>query len=158
MRREVLDPVADGARKKLTEAARYWAGIREKPDDDVPVIGPNVVHELTAAGAPQHVIDAAQLQVDRGGVDAADEDFEVWADCWDTLMFFLALRGQWVHAAGGLGAVRTGLDFSRVESVMRLWPITTRKRPRLLRDLVAMELAVLCADRELANAAKDKEK
>ncbi len=60
--------------------------------------------------------------------------FQVWRDTWR----------QWRWIGGGLGApMRTGLDWTQVEAVMRMRRIAPRVRASMLDGLRAMEEAAL---------------
>jgi len=69
------------------------------------------------------------------------DDFEVFADNWDTVIFFSRLSTQWRIAVGMGGGHYLGLDYSGVEAVMRLENI--QKKKTLFADLQIMEREAL---------------
>jgi hypothetical protein len=118
-----------GTRKKLIEVARHWAG--DKPDDFA--ADESVVAALEAAGAPREAIDAARSQ-------ACDEHCFVWRDNWVAFETFVALSGQWRYLARPMGPPQTlGLDYTRVESSLRLLGFSSKKRVKLFPMLRLME-------------------
>jgi Phage related hypothetical protein (DUF1799) len=122
--------------------ARHWAG--ERPDDFA--ADETVVSALAAAGAPVEAIDAARAQ-------SAQDDCEVWADNWQVFDTFVALSGQWRYLCHPMGPPQTlGLDYSRVESGLRLLGFGPKQRVRLFRMIRLMEDAALDVHRERAAA------
>ena len=112
---------------------RHWAG--ERPDDFA--ADESVVTALAAAGAPVEAIDAARAQ-------AAQDDCYVWPDNWEVFDTFVALSGQWRYLTHAMGPPQTlGLDYSRVESGLRLMGFGPKKRVRLFRLIRLMEGAAL---------------
>lgn len=79
-----------------------------------------------------------------------ETDFEVLADNWDSLLFFLDLRTQWNVVAGMAGERITGLNYQAVESIMRIKQIKQKDKLELFRDLQVMESAAL----DVMNKAK----
>lgn len=132
--------------KKLTEAARYWAGV-DKPTAPPLVVDAGVAEGLRAFGVSEADIEAAQ-----GGAEAApaQADFEVYEDCWESVLFFLTVQTQWSYVSGGLSASRSGLHYPGVESGARMAGIRRSLWPGLLADVQVMERAVLAADVEMA--------
>ncbi|MGF7130523.1 hypothetical protein P3T40_001998 [Paraburkholderia sp. EB58] len=109
--------------------ARHWAG--ERPDEFA--ADESVVAALAAAGAPVEAVDAARVQ-------AAQDDCHVWADNWEVFQTFVALSGQWRYLTHPMGPPQTlGLDYSRVESALRLMGFGPKKRIRLFRLIRLME-------------------
>lgn len=91
--------------------------------------------DLGAYGAPAEVADQlAVQQVER-------TEFELWPENELVATVFLACETQWDRA--GLAGRRVALNYTRVESVVRLMRIPCRQWPQLLDDLRAMELAAL---------------
>lgn len=59
---------------------------------------------------------------------------EVWADCWN----------QWRWIAGGIAApIRAGMEWTQVESVMRMKGILRTDQPVIFAGLRVMEHAAL---------------
>jgi hypothetical protein len=118
-----------------------------------------VVDEGVAAGLRVMGVSEADI-----AAAAADErpaplvDFEVYADCWDSVMLFDSLGTQWVWVAvvglGSTPAVRSGLNYAAVESAMRMKGIRRALWPDLLADLQVMEHAVLEAEKELLTSRR----
>ena len=162
----------DGSGKKLIDAARHWAGSRdfvkeERKGTREVTVDTSVVTQLKEVGAPAHVIKVAQEKVDAQTrleeakrESAPPDDFEVWADCLDSFIFFQSLRGQWAYTALQSGLlIRTGIPANRLEASIRVRGIRGGKRKRLLLDIQAMEQAVIDSDieRAIASTASDKE-
>jgi hypothetical protein len=125
-----------GQGKKLEEAARYWAG--DAPPQAASV-DDGVIEQLETAGAPPEVIEAAKKRMTPEGAHCY-----VWAENWDCVLFFVGrLRNQWTIAVGMSGAVKVGLDNSKVEATMNMLNIKRKDRPKLLVDLQIMEEAAL---------------
>ena len=81
------------------------------------------------------------------------DDFAVFEDNWESLMFFLRLKTQWNQIplpAGGL--LVTGLNYQAVQSVLQIQHIPKFKWRGLFLDLQIMEKAAL----EVINKAKDQ--
>ena len=101
---------------------------------------------MIASGAPDEVVEAARLQI-----APAENDFEVWAENWDSVLFFLLLGTQW-RALGGMERVHwLGLDYAGVEITLRAEQIPRRDRHALWADLRIMESAAL----EVLNKTED---
>lgn len=102
---------------------------------------------LRAFGVREEDIAASQQRA-----VPAETDFEVHADCWDSVVFFMGLRTQWIYVsvtvATGMTVQRQGLDYGRVESALRLAGIRRALWPSLFADLQVMEDAVLEVDVE----------
>lgn len=131
-------------RKKLIDAARWWAGIRDiapgafEPDY-------SVLEAMDAWGAPQDEIDQVRTQLDQAAQPTSDEPFGVYAENWGPVMAFCALGARWQYAA--MAGQRTGLDWAGVEAWIDRH-VRRRRRRSLSTDLQTMERAVLHADRE----------
>lgn len=142
--------------KKLVGAARRWVGA-DKPGSAPVAADANVSDGLRAMGVDEADIEA-MLESQRSEEEQAarkfgcEVDFEVHEDCWETCLFFLAVQTQWGYAPGGMAAQRVGLNYAGVESGMRMSGKPRRAWPDLLADLQVMELAVLQADAEMAEA------
>lgn len=100
-------------------------------------------------------IEALQAQ-DREALEqsVADVDFEVHPDNWDSWLFFLTVQTQWLYAASAMGAQRVGLSYAGVESGARMSGRPRHRWPALLADLKVIEVAVLQADAEMADASR----
>lgn len=122
-------------RKKLEAAARYWAGDREVTGI---VVDENIICAMIADGAPQEVIDAAQ-----SNLKPTDDDFEVWQENWNSLLFFLAVSTQWNVAAGMSGLFYVGLNHVALEANMNMRNIKKQNRLQLCNDMQLMERAAL---------------
>lgn len=78
-------------------------------------------------------------------------EFEVYEDCWESVLFFLRVQTQWVYQ--GLDGRRAGLNNTAVESTMRMTGVRKARQGALLDDLQEMERAVLMADAQAARGA-----
>lgn len=58
--------------------------------------------------------DAPKIQV------AKQQDFLVLEENWAAINLFLKCQTQWVYLSSMNGAIRTGLNYQAVETVMRL--------------------------------------
>lgn len=94
--------------------------------------------------------DMAVLGISDEIADAPSEDdfepaqYEVWTDNWKSLYVFLALETQWemVYADGYL--IRTGINYERIEIVMRnANGIPRRQWSGIFADIRNMERAAL---------------
>lgn len=99
-----------------------------------------VVEAMAAFGAgPDDLTRAESVRGDR--------PFEVWPENWKAVQLFLALSTQWrfvgISTMVGARIVQTGLDYSAVESIMRLMDIKPRRRAALFKKLQIMEQAAL---------------
>lgn len=65
--------------------------------------------------------------------------FEVFEDGWESLTLFLQLDTQWRWVQH----IRTGLNYSAVEFLLRLYGV--KKRREVFEDIQAMERAALSA-------------
>lgn len=108
-------------------------------------------------GIPEEQIQA-ELAKAKKDKDNPAFDFEVYEDCWRSVMLFLRVQTQWlwkVHSRpAGFGSlvwsVRTGLNYSGVESALRMGGLRRSEWPGLLDDLQVMEAAVLEAESQAA--------
>lgn len=91
------------------------------------------------SGAPPAVLEAARAKMK----PAPEQVFEVWPENWESFDFFLTLESQWVIVAGMGTALKSGLDYCRVESTLNILGIPRKKRPKLFRDMQTMEKAAL---------------
>ncbi len=131
-------------RKKLIEAARWWAGIRDAtPGAFEPDYG--VLEAMEAWGAPQDEIDQVRAQLDEAAQPTDDEPFGVYAENWPAVMAFCTLAPRWQYA--GMAGQRTGFGWADVEAWIDRH-VRRRRRRALSADLQTMERAALQADRE----------
>ena len=108
-------------RKKLKDAAAYWAG-GGKSDE-------KAREDLRRFGA-----DEASIEVALG---PKEEGFKVWPENWPALQAFLAVQTQWASGMGGA----TGLDYMRVRAGLEMAGIEVT--PELFQSLRLMESAAL---------------
>lgn len=108
--------------KKLTDAARHWAGGGVKDE---------MAADLAVMGADQSIIDAVLES-------SPTPDFEVLEENWPAVSMFMRLQTQWI--VGGMGAF-IGLNYQSVEFLFRIEGIEDQRE--LLADLQVMELAAL---------------
>lgn len=98
-----------------------------------------------AEQAQQFEADAARygipLDVLLDAVEIAPDEFEIWPENDLVLGVFLRCTTQWRHRPVGDGSMVTGLDYSAVESVLRMLGVKNRRD--IFEDLRSMELAVL---------------
>lgn len=134
--------------KKLAEAARYWHGV-DKPAAQPIRLDEGVAEGLRFFGASEDDIrreQEAELE------NLPRPDFEVHEDCWESWLFFMKVQRQWryvpVSAGMGVTAERCGLNWTGIESVIRLRRVTEDKWDALLDDLLVIEDAVMKADRD----------
>lgn len=73
----------------------------------------------------------------------AGDDFEVWEENWDSLLFFLNVSTQWNVVAGMGGLFYIGLNHTAIESEMNMRGIRKQRRAQLCDDLLMMERAAL---------------
>ncbi|UUZ68077.1 DUF1799 domain-containing protein [Polaromonas sp. P2-4] len=147
-----------GTLKKLIGAARRWAGADTPPAPTR--ADPNVTEGLRRMGVSEEDIEAMLAQQQEWEAEAArqsgfSEDFEIYEDNWESWLFFVTVQTQWHYAARDMGARRVGLNYPGVESGARMAGKPRAKWPSLFADLQVMELAVLAADAEMADAAGD---
>ena len=71
---------------------------------------------------------------------ASEYEIELWPDTEPAVSLFIELRTQWRMGFSG----PIGLDYSAVESVMRIHRVPAAKRSGLLDDLRVMEDEALC--------------
>lgn len=87
--------------------------------------------------------------------DVVDDSFEVYADNWESVMFFVGLETQWSYAASGMGKPRlVGLPSPCIESEMRLRGIKKRRRVALLDDLRVIEKGALAAQNDVVKGGE----
>lgn len=122
---------------------------------DKPATQPIRFDDNVAAGMRRMGFTEEAIEAQQGKKTEAPQrpDFEVHADNWDSVMFFLKVQTQWLYASGGMGMVRLGFNHPALETNMRVRGIKRAKQEALLDDLLAMELAVLEVDNERAAAA-----
>lgn len=108
-----------------------------------------------AAGLRTMGVCEAEIERHQGNhaVQETAPDFEVYADNWVSVLFFLSLRTQWSFATDGMGFVkRLGLIYPAVESAMRMRGTKRAKQLALLEDVQVMEFAALQVVEERAQA------
>ena len=79
--------------------------------------------------------------------------FELWRCCQRALSIFLQCASQWRTVASMSGVFRQGLDYTALESVMRLNGVKPHKVAQLFADVRLIEqgaLQQLAADRDRA--------
>lgn len=76
--------------------------------------------------------------------DFDEGPFEVWPDCWQSLMVFVALRTQWRVGFSG----PTGLDYSALPEVWRRTKTAPADRDDVFADIEVMQDAALEVMRE----------
>lgn len=69
------------------------------------------------------------------------EHFKVLRQNWEPLLFFLGLHSQWRSHLGMKGLLYLGLDYTAVESTMRIEGVKNRKA--MMADLKIMEATAL---------------
>ena len=105
---------------------------------------------LRAMGVPEADIQAA-LDKSSQTQAATDVDFEVYDDCWASVMLFQRVSSQWIYAVAskpvGLASmvfsVKTGLRYEGVEAAMRMLSVPRKEWARSFDDLQTMEQAIL---------------
>lgn len=102
--------------------------VRPQTDD-------NVIQGLIAFGAPDAVIEAARRNMQNN-----DDHCEVWPENWQSVLFYLAVRTQWIISAAG-GYV--GLNYIAIEAAMRIKAIRKPKMKTLFNDLQIIEHTML---------------
>ena len=142
-----------GPLKKLIGAAEHWLGV-DRPAVVVPQVDDEVAEGLRRIGVIEADIAAAQ---DVQPEDEVEAVFEVHADCWKSVMFFLKVETQWTWVTTGvhvpqvgieLRGMRAGFSYAAVEAGMRMVGIKPHQRAGLLADLQVMEKAVLSAEKK----------
>lgn len=113
-----------GRGKKLTGAARYWAGWSARSTgnggraDDPP--------EWQAVIEAHEESNGAEIDV-----------FAVWPENWPTVSVFIKLRNCW--RIDGFTGHCFGLDRPSIESTIKMMRIKKGKRPEILEKLIIME-------------------
>jgi hypothetical protein len=131
--------------KKLKGAARSWLGVDKPPAAKPITVDDDVAEGMRAMGASEACIEAEQ-KANAAAAPPVDMDFEVYEDCWESVMFFLAVQTQWVWVGGGMERPRReGLSYPGVESAARLGGVRRSLWPALFADLRVIELEVLAA-------------
>jgi hypothetical protein len=121
---------------------------------------------MVALGASQEDIAAAQAILAASAEPEPQPAFGVWAENWDTFLFFSSLAHQWSKVcltrsvSQPTGGTRTFtevrrdcLPSDRVESTARLQGIPRARWPAMFADIQLMERAVLETDAKAAQAA-----
>jgi hypothetical protein len=117
-------------RKKLIEAARYWAG-GDKKGQSVR-IDQDVIDGLKMANAPQEVIDQALLHASAD----APQDLEIDPRNWLSVTLFFSISTQWMISDSGQ---HIGIRYESLESSMNMCNINQRRRPAVFEDIRIME-------------------
>lgn len=133
--------------KKLSEAGRHWYGIGHLPPrPERPAVDENVLDGMRRTGATAEQIAEVVASWEDPDEPEADDDFEVYADNWESVMFFLGLETQWSYTSPGMGRPRLlGLPSTCIESDMNMRCVPKKRRPELLADLRACERGALRA-------------
>lgn len=141
-----------GALKKLAGAARRWLGADVPPVTQPIAVDNGVVEGLQRMGVSAEDIAAAQMAKPTDPVHeaaAADADFEVHGDCWQSVMFWQAVEDQWMYLQDGLGGCkRIGLNLSGIESGARLVGLRRSAWPQVFADVREMANEVFRVDAE----------
>lgn len=122
---------------------------------DEPAAQPVKFDDNVAAGMRAMGVCEAEIERHQGkhAVPETAPDFEVYADNWVSVLFFLSLRTQWAFVTDGMGFVkRLGLIYPAVESAMRMRGTKRAKQLALLEDVQVMEFAALQVVEERAQA------
>lgn len=132
----VRDGQLGSAAKKLTDAARYWAGGGAAGEDT------RVTDVMRFARISEEEARAYIASQDATGDADLPEEFEVYPENWDTVMLFLRLQTQWI--LGGMDGRPVGLNYVAVESVMRMCRVKNREQELdRIRFMEAAALAVV---------------
>lgn len=146
-----------GQAKKLTEAARWWAGVREEPEAGDFEVDDSILEAMQAMGAPPEDIEATRARIAATAPPAPEQPqaFGVWPENWPTVMAFVALGTQWQHA--GMNGQRTGLNYPSLWGYLDRHIRRPRKRKAMEADLRLMERAALNAWAEMHQAEQAKQ-
>ena len=77
--------------------------------------------------------DAAVLGIKGLPPQRKEEDFEVWEEHWESVMFFLKMMTQWRTTMGGV----VGLDYSVLQMLFDLYDVSNRQE--VFEDIQVME-------------------
>lgn len=135
----------EGPRKKLTDAARYWAGA-DREDPEALQVDDAVVQAMRAWNAPPEEIAKVQAVAAAARDQADARPFALWRENALSFHHFHEVRTQWVYA--GMEGRRMGLNYAGVHAHLETHA-PRRKRRSLMADVQLMEKAVLQADAEL---------
>lgn len=113
-----------GQKKKLEDAARYWACGSTSYQD--------AIDDLKVMNAPEEVIQDL-LDMEKA------ENFEVWEDNWPCVEMFLRLQTQWRTSFGGL----IGIDYIAAKWLFDLYDV--KEHREMLDALMIMERSALTA-------------
>lgn len=125
------------ARKKLTEAARRWAGGIE-PDRDHAAEVRETAAELKQLGVPLEVMEPWAEE------DPIPEEVDLVLpeDCRTAVLSFTRAATQWRYVTPGLGRpIPLGLDYAKLEASIRMSGVACT--PQLFDDIRRMEKAAL---------------
>jgi hypothetical protein len=118
---------------------------------DKPPVNPLEIDEGVADGLRRMGVSEADIEAQMRIHRAPEpQDFEVYGDCWESVLFFLTVKTQWVYEMSSMGSRRAGLNYQCVESAARMAGIRRALWPGLFADLLEMEGAVLRADNGMA--------
>lgn len=100
-------------------------------------------HSTPAAQTDQTRADFLKLGVKASALPEAQapKPFRVLRENWEPLLFFFGLHTQWRSHLGAKGLLYLGLDYTAVESLMRIEAVKNRKA--LMADLKIMEATAL---------------
>lgn len=81
-------------------------------------------------------------EIERLLLQERKKDFSVWADNWPALQVFIACQTQWRVIVGATQCIYQGLDYSSLESVLRI-QAPRKKRADLFEDVRLLEQGAL---------------
>jgi hypothetical protein len=137
-----------GRAKKLERVAELWAN--GGPQDDSPDSPLEVIRQWGAT--PEQIEEWRKALA----VQAQFEEGEVWPENWHAVQLFLAMGTQWRCAAGALGVLWIGLDYSPLwhvnatlrRSIPRELRVSRRREIDLLDQIHILEVAAVKARNE----------
>ena len=151
-----MDHCERGESKKLVDAGGAWYALgNQPPRPERAAVDENVLEGMRSTGATDEQIAEVVASWDAPDADPVDdEDFEVYADNWESVMFFFGLETQWTYATPGMGAPRlVGLPSSQIEAEMNMRGIARKQRLGLLSDLRLCERGALRAQHKALQEA-----
>ncbi|QZA80863.1 DUF1799 domain-containing protein [Deefgea piscis] len=87
---------------------------------------------------------AAQFKAFGGQMpESLCDQFVLWPEHYPVVQLFLSCQTQWRSVASSAAFVRLGLDYTAVESALRMSGIARRQWPKLFKDLRVMEYEAL---------------
>ena len=66
-----------------------------------------------------------------------EEDYEVWEEHWESIMFFLKIMTQWRTTMSGV----IGLDYSVLQMLFQMYDVRNKKQ--IFEDIQVMERAAM---------------